>query len=89
VLGLELPVLPLVEPPGLVGIARHEGKEHDPDVVVDGEVLERDAVARLDGEPLTLEGQLRNEVFHLCKCLVFKYKDTKKEEKKRRGSVKN
>ena len=55
-LGLELPVLPFVEPPGLVGIARHEGEEHNPDVVVDGEVLERDAMARQDGEPLTLEG---------------------------------
>ena len=55
-LGLELPVLPLVEPPSLVGVAGHEGEENDPDVVVDGEVLERDAMARQDGEPLTLEG---------------------------------
>ena len=64
-------------------------EEHDPDVVVDGEVLERDAVARLDGEPLTLEGQLRKEVFHLYKCLVINYKDTKKVGEKRGESVKS
>ena len=53
-LGLELPVLPFAKPPGFVVVTRHKGEEYHPDVVVDGEVLERDAVARLDGEPLTL-----------------------------------
>ena len=54
--GLKVPVLPFAEPPSLVGVAGHEGEENDPDVVIYGEVFQCDPMARLDGEPLTLEG---------------------------------
>ena len=83
--GLKVPVLPFAEPPSLVGVAGHEGEENDPDVVIYGEVFQCDPMARLDGKPLTLEGELGDEVFHLCKCLVISYKDTKKVGEKRGG----